>query len=444
MLTIWLWLLAATSALPAQDAASGPEPFSLRVVTTGLDNPWEMLWGPDGRIWVTERSGKRVVRVDPATGQTTVAATIPDVMQTHSQDGLLGLALHQDLLKSPASNLVYVALTYDADPGPVQLRRLKIRRYRYDAGTGTLGSPEDLVDGLPAGEDHVSGRLVFGQDQKLYLTVGDGGLNQFGRYCQPIRSQELPSAAEVQRKDWQHYQGKVLRINLDGTIPADNPTFASVRSHVFTTGHRNAQGLVVAPDGQIYASEHGPSMDDELNLIQSGKNYGWPYVAGYKDDRAYVYADWSRSSPEPCASLKWDAVVAPPSVPQQKESAWTDPGFTPPLQTFFTVDSTYNFATGNATIAPSGIDVYANRNGIPGWANSVLVTGLSRGTVYRVKLAADGRSVVGPPLGYFKSRDRYRDVLVGPDGRTIYTVTDATSPEHKGAILAFTYQSAGQ
>ena len=215
-----------------------------------------------------------------------------------------------------------------------------------------------------------------------------------------------------------------------------------MRSHVYSYGHRNAQGLIQAPDGKLYASEHGPSMDDELNLIQAGRNYGWPYVAGYADDRVYVYANWSRSAPAPCSTLKFNDIVAPPSVPQQKETAWSAPNFTPPLRTFFTVGPEYKFAEqGNATIAPSGIDVYTTATGgIPGWTRSVLVTGLIRGTVYRVKLNEAGDAASGPTLEYFKARDRYRDVMVGPDGRTIFVATDATSQEHPGAILAFTYQ----
>lgn len=126
----------------------------------------------------------------------------------------------------------------------------------------------------------MSGRLVFGRDGKLILTVGDGGFNQRSLFCEPIRAQELPTAADVAVKNWQRYAGKILRINPDGSIPDDNPLFGAERSHVYTVGHRNAQGLVVAPGGKVYASEHGPSVDDELNLIQGGKNYGWPYVAG--------------------------------------------------------------------------------------------------------------------------------------------------------------------
>lgn len=127
---------------------------------------------------------------------------------------------------------------------------------------------------LRAGDDHVSGRLVFGQDQKLYLTNGDGSFNQGSLFCQPIRAQELPSAVEVAARDYRHYAGKMLRINPDGTVPADNPTLRGVHRHVYTYGHRNAQGLIVAPDGRIYASEHVPrpaSISMDLRLSPDGR-----------------------------------------------------------------------------------------------------------------------------------------------------------------------------
>jgi len=440
MLTVWLVSLLTWAFAPTQDSAPGTEAFATRIVATGLQNPWEMLWGPDGRIWITERTGKRVVRLNPADGTIAPVLTLPEILQKHAQDGLLGMAFHPGLLRNSGNDFVYLVLTYDSDPGPAEVRRMRIRRYSFESATGMLGSPVDLLSELPAGDDHVSGRLVFGQDQKLYLTIGDGGFNQLSLFCQPIRAQELPTANEVAVQEWQHYQGKILRVNLDGSIPSDNPLFGGVRSHIFTTGHRNAQGLIVAPDGRIYASEHGPSIDDELNLIVGGRNYGWPYVAGYKDDQVYEYTNWSASGPEPCSSLRYTERVAPPSVPHQKESAFSDPAFMAPLRTFFTVPNDYDFTKQNfVTIAPSGIDYYSSP-AIPGWANSVLVTGLTRFTIYRVKLNAAGDAAVGQTLEYFKTRARYRDVLAGPDGRTIYAATDSSSAENPGSVLAFTYQ----
>ena len=434
--------------VPSVVGAFQQESFTTRVVTTGLENPWEIAWGPDGYIWVTERVGKRVTRVNPADGAKSVAITISEVFQNHGQDGLLGMALHPDLLRSGANNFVYIAYTYDADSGPQFDRRLKVRRYTYDRQAQTLGNAVDLITNLPAGTDHVSGRLAFGPDQKLYLTVGDQGSNFLQNYCNLNRAQELPSADEIRRQDWLRYQGKFLRLNPDGSIPSDNPVLDGVRSHIYSYGHRNALGVVFGPGGRLYASEHGPSTDDEVNLIEAGKNYGWPNVAGYIDDKVYVYANWFRSAPEPCTTLKFSETVLPPSVPQQKESAWKHPDYRAPLRTFFTVQQ------GSSTIAPGGLDIYTAKDGIPGWADSLLVLSLKNGLVYRLKLSSDGRSVDGDPKEYFKSTNRYRDIAIKPDNRTIYITTDnagnttaasgrsVRTLENPGAILEFSFKGA--
>ena len=146
---------------------------------------------------------------------------------------------------------------------------MKIRRYTYVRGARRLTEPKNLITGMPASNDHNSGRLVLGPDRKLYYTIGDQGNNQFDNFCTPIRSQDLPTATQVAGRDWQTYQGKILRLNTDGSIPADNPTFGGVRSHVFSYGHRNAQGIVFGPGGLLYSVEHGPKSDDELNLIRA-------------------------------------------------------------------------------------------------------------------------------------------------------------------------------
>jgi PQQ-dependent dehydrogenase (s-GDH family) len=290
-----------------------------------------------------------------------------------------------------------------------------------------------------------------GPDTKLYFSRGDLGSNFLANYCNANRAQDVPSAEEVRARNWIAYQGKILRMNLDGSIPADNPTFGGVRSHIYAIGLRNTQGLVFGPGGLLYASDHGPSTDDELNVIESGRNYGWPNIAGFKDDRAYSYGNWSAAAPAPCRTLKFDMFAIPPGVPQTKESAWTAPNFAPPLMTFFTVENDYDIrANGTATIAPAGIDAYTG-SAIPGWANSILITGMRGGAVYRVKLGSDGRTVEGSPLEYFRTANRYRDVIVSPDGRRIYVSTDSFGTTagvdgartnqlgHPGAVLEFTY-----
>lgn len=420
------------------------ETFTTRVITTSrLLDPWEIRWGPDGAIWMTERGAKSVSRLNVATGVRSTLVTIDDSLLRDTQDGVLGLALHPALLTNRRQDFVYVSYVYDGGgPGPGRVRKLRLRRYTYDASTETLGRPLDLLTEIPSFGDHSAGRLLMGQDQKLYLTVGDLAANDMGNQCAANRAQDLPTAEELTAKSWAAYQGKVLRINLDGSIPADNPSIGGVRSHIFTYGHRNPQGLAVGPNGTVYEAEHGPSTDDEVNLLRAGKNYGWPFVAGFQDDKSYVYGNYSKSSPQPCASLAFNPLNPPPSVPRQKETEWSHPDFAPPVRTFFTVGDDYRFSErGNAVIAASGIDVYTS-TAIPGWANSVLVASL-HGSLFRVKLSADGTTGSGQSIRYFKSKNRYRDVAISPDGRTIFVSVDNwASEDNPGAIMAFTYQDS--
>jgi len=456
-MTLRRFVLAASIVAAFWLTASAQSPFTFRVVATGLSSPWEVTWGPDGQLWVSERTARRVVRIDPATGAIKPAVTITESYDpgTTWHEGLMGLALHPDLLKGVGSDYVYVAYTYDADPGPEMARRFKIRRFTYDAASQSLTAPIDVLANLPAGTDHAGGRLVIGPDRKLYLSRGDFGANFLSNYCVPSPAQLLPTAAQVAARDWSTYGGKILRINLDGSIPDDNPMLNGVRSHVYSYGHRNPQGLQFGPNGRLYSSEHGPDTDDELNLIEAGGNYGWPYVAGYRDDRSYVFYDWSHpTNGVACTSLKFDQFSAPPEVPRTRESEWKGT-FTPPLRTFFTVPEGYDIkASGGKTIAAGGVEVYSSP-AIPGWANSILLPGMTMGRVYRIKLSADGRTAEGENEELFRAANRYRDLAVSPDGRTIFLATDnngfgrtldpAGTPvnafANPGAIVAFTYNA---
>jgi len=452
----------------------GTKQFRKSVVISGLASPWEITWGPDNMLWVTERTGKQISRVDPATGERKVAITIAEVSAPGGQDGLLGLALHPDLLKGNSNNYVYAAYTYiderkGADPtitdprSPYRFLYAKIVRLTYDKASGTLSKPVNIITGLPAGNDHVAGRLKFGPDRKLYFTIGDQGNNQLGNYCLPAESQRLPTRAEVNRKDYVAYVGKTLRINLDGSIPRDNPKLAETVSHVFTYGHRNPQGLNFSPDGTLYESEHGPKTDDEVNVLKAGGNYGWPNVAGFRDGKAYEYARWADAT-TPCSEIRFSDLAIHPSVPREPESAFTKP-MVNPLATMFTVPTGYNFsdpACGGVdvvcwpTVGASGIEYYAaGSTGIPGWDKVLLVTTLKRGSLYVLPLSADGQSAAGKFSRYFQSDNRFRDTAISPDGRTIYIATDPGGMAEganggttrvvrdKGAILAFTYEREG-
>lgn len=480
---------------PSSPSGQSPDGFAVRPIVQQLESPLEVIYGPDGFLWITERIGKRVSRINPTTGEQRVAITIWEAYQSGLQDGLLGMVLHPELLQGTGNDYVYLAYTYlpastaagqtitgtdtitatdetatdetttddtGADANAASLsalnqRRVKIRRYTYDPQNEILRDPVDLLADLPGSNDHNSGRFVFSPDETLFYAIGDQGNNQFNRACLPIRAQELPTTDQLEAADWSAYPGKILRLNLDGSIPEDNPTINGVQSHIYSYGHRNIQGLALGPDGHLYASEHGPKTDDEINLIQEGKNYGWPYVAGYQDDQAYVYANWSAA--DNCQSLTYSDFAIPAAVPTQAESDWNDPDFVPPIYTFGTVPSDYEFQPEVCapnyyicwpTVAPTGVEVYADSaETIAQWPTSLLVTALKTGTVYRLELGEDGTTVVGDAVPLVKTTNRYRDLFLHPTAGAFYVITDSsnntqgsfgiptTALEHPGAILQF-------
>lgn len=474
-------LLKAASCVepvPLQDTPDtvilGTKQFSEKVLISGLEGPWELTWGPDEMLWVTERTGKRVSRIDPKNGQKSVAITIDEVSSPGSQDGLLGMALHPELLKGTGNDYVYVAYTYvdeseGADPtvpdpnNPYRFLYSKIVRLSYDEETARLSEPTVLITGLPAGNDHNAGRLKFGPDDKLYFTIGDHGNNQLGNYCLPIETQRIPTQAELNDEDYIAYVGKSLRLNLDGSIPDDNPKIKGVVSHVLTYGHRNPQGIDFGSDGTLYSTEHGPKTDDEINVLKSGSNYGWPHVAGRQDGQAYEYARWAEAT-TPCADIKFNDLAVHPSVPRESELEYKTP-FEPPIATMFSIASGSNFEDPICkgihyicwpTVGVSSVEYYeSDGEGIPGWDKVLLVPTLKRGSIYVAPLDASGQRVSGPLSRYFQSNNRFRDSAVGPDGKTIYAATDAAglaedigggttrSMQNPGAILVFTYERDG-
>ena len=265
-----------------------------------LKDPWEILYAPNGKLWITERSKGEVSEVDPQSGAKRKLLKIEDVYPFVGQAGLLGMDHHPNLGKGVNEDWVYLTYTYQSGDRPLQ----KLVRYRYETlnDLGQFVDPKVLLENLPSGNDHISGRLKLGPDKKIYLTIGDMGANQFGNKCKSIESQRIPTSEEIQQKDWSAYKGKILRINLDGSMPSDNPLISGIQSHIYSYGHRNAQGLAFSKNGYLFSSEHGPKSDDEVNRIEAGMNYGWPHIAGRQDDQAYSYCNWS--SHRKCDALK--------------------------------------------------------------------------------------------------------------------------------------------
>lgn len=217
-------------------------------VITGLDIPWEILYGPDGWLWVTERFG-RISRVHPETGEQDIILDHSGFVVQQGESGMLGMALHPEF---PEDRRVYVVYTY-----PANGIKEKLVHFSYDGYE--LIDETVLIEGIEGNSTHNGSRLIFTPDSKLLMTTGD---------AQDLSAPQNPD----------HMSGKILRINPDGTIPEDNPIPGS---YVYTLGHRNAQGLYFSSDGTLFSSEHGPSTDDEINRIEAGRNYGWPEVSGF-------------------------------------------------------------------------------------------------------------------------------------------------------------------
>ncbi len=321
---------------PVPIEAGDPAKFGMRVLTTGLSNPWAMRWGPDDLIWVTERTSGEVTRVDPDSGAQQVLLTLTDVYTGPQHEGLLGMAFHPELMQGSGNDFVYLGYTVNNGSTEAPEPAARIVRYTYDPNLQQLVDPQILIDNLPAWNDHNAGRVVFGPDSHLYYSIGEQGAN-FGRnQRRPNLAQALPTQAEADAQDWRTYSGKILRLNLDGSIPEDNPEIGGVRSHILSYGHRNPQGLAFGPHGTLYVAEHGPATDDELNIIQPAGNYGWPRVAGHIDDQAYRYINWNEATSD--ADLTADPV--PDAIPQFAESSFTDP-MVDPIATFWTVPDDY-------------------------------------------------------------------------------------------------------
>lgn len=317
-----------------------------KVVASGLTHPWELVYGSDNFIWFTEKTGK-ISRLNPQNGQLTPVFTIPDV-RVNGEGGLLGMALHPDFASNP---YVYVVYDYGSD------YKGKVVRYTY--ANGTLGGPQILLDQIPAASIHNGSRLLI-SNGKLFITTGDASNTSMPQNINSL-------------------SGKVLRINLDGSIPADNPY---PNNPVWSFGHRNPQGLIWV-GSKLFSSEHGNTTDDEINIIEKGRNYGWPNVEGLCDGVGEKSFCTQNNVVEPLIN-------------------WTP------------------------TIAPSGLSFY-NNDYILQFKNSLLLALLKDSKLMQLKLDGAQTKIVGTKNFYVNEFGRLRAVCVAPNGKIYLSTSNGSN-----------------
>ena len=355
---------AAADAGAAGNGVFDSERQRFRIVTLvrGLDHPWGLAFLPDGDFLVTERPG-RLLRVDGATLQRRTVGGLPAIAAV-GQGGLLDVTLHPEF----ASNgLVYLSFTgADEDGVGTEVARGRL------AGDA-LEEVEVIFRALPKsrGGRHFGSRLLFDANGRLLITLGERG--------------DRPRAQDIG-----DHAGSVIRINDDGSVPADNPfvTTAGARPEIYTYGNRNVQGIALDPgSGRIWAHEHGPQGGDEVNILVSGRNYGWPVITY---GRNYVLGTKIGEGTHKQGM-------------EQPLHYWTP------------------------SIAPSGMTLYTGDK-FPAWRGNLFVGALK----YRllVRLEMRDKEIVHEERLLEDVLGRIRDVRTGPDGY-IYVLTD-----HDDGVLA--------
>ncbi len=244
-------ILVLFSILIVSISAKGQVDFTARPVADHLNIPWDLLEGPDGKIWFTERVGL-VSRIHPDTKEKDTILDFRESVANSVEIGLLGMVLHPNFSEQPYVYAAYAFKDYDT-----WVKR--VLRGRFDGSK--IVDITNIYELKPAQQWHQGCRLIILPDTTLMFTNGD----------QPAPDSTFSLTSEI---------GKTIRINLDGSIPADNPFPGS---KIWSIGHRNPQGMCRLPNGNIFASEHGDRIEDEINLIIKGANYGWPKIEGRCD-----------------------------------------------------------------------------------------------------------------------------------------------------------------
>ena len=356
---------------------SGPK---FRVVPLGGFNyPYALAFLPNGNILVTERAGRlRIVRdgkLDPQP-----IAGVPEVLNTRLR-GMNDLALHPKFAENH-----WLYFTYYKRVAGTANAKATLARARYDGGHA-LNDVRDIFTTDVAASGPSAAKIAFGRDGKIYLAVG---------IPIPRAVSDTTSADVTDAQDPNSYYGKILRLNDDGTAPADNP-FAGRPGHkpeLYALGIRNAMGLYVHPEtGELWETENGPQGGDEINIIKAGKNYGWPVISY---GRAYTGELTGGTGP----------VLDRPFAPDMEQP----------------------FAYWSPSIAAAAITFYTG-NRFPAWKGNIFVGGLVGTQLHRIVLSKDGLPLRRQAL-LTELNQRIREVQQGPDG-LLYLLTD----EEAGSLL---------
>lgn len=355
---------AAKPAGGAIQADSSAGPLRVFTVADGLEHPWGLAFLPDGRMLVTERPGR--LRIVSADGKLSAPLGGVPAVKAAGQGGLLDVVLDPGFADNRRIYLSY------AEPRDGSKSATAVARARLGA-TG-LEDVKVIFRQQPAVDSagHFGSRLVFRRDGTLFVGLGDRQRSQF--------------RGMAQNRD--AHVGKVVRIDVDGNVPADNPfvKVAGTLPETWSLGHRNIQGAALHPEtGELWATEHGPRGGDELNVVRPGRNYGWPIVT-------------------------WGIEYTGGKIGEGK-----GPGFEQPVHYW------------TPSIGASGFTFYTGDR-YPGWRGSVFAGGLALRVLERLEL--DGERVVKRETLLEEVRERIRDVRQGPDG-LLYLLTD----DPKGSIL---------
>ncbi len=351
-------ILVLTAGVAPQAAWAAAPSMATATIADGLVIPWDVAFVPDGTMLVTERPGRVRVYSSGAVGATLIrTVTVPSV-RAEGESGLMGIAVDVDFA---LNRYVYVCASRDIAGSWVN----QVLRYTI-AANGSWGSLKVLLGGMRANTTHNGCALEMDRFGKLWIGMGD--------------SANAPLA-----QDRTSLNGKILRLNRDGTVPSDNPVIGGTRNAVYSMGHRNPQGIAFRPGtSQVYAVEHGPDVNDEINVLVAGGNYGWPCYTGF-------------------------------GSPQQTSGCGPASSYRNPL-----------WASGSSTLATSGA-AFAGGTQWADYNGHLFVSTLKERDVRRFSISAGGTAYGGPVTHFNETWGRLRGMVSGPGGQLYITTSNGSN-----------------